>query len=218
MDRTVFAVVATLSLASPLFAASLEPPETASGPAGGSGLVLPAAPEGPECGPASSAPCPTLRETAGKPATAAPAGAVAKAFKLPNLDGAEVVFNPKALTRPTLVIFWSLFCAPCKEEFPFYGELLDRYSPRGLDLLTVNVDGVGLAKTAKNYLKMQGSSLRVVMDRKEGKRFVSADAYGVTGTPSLFLVDKGGTVRWKHTGRVEPQEIETALRRVLGDP
>lgn len=202
-----------------------------SAPPGGAtaedaGGVLLGAPQDQACGPASPAPCPTPGQADANPAAPVPkpgaaaakavgVGGPAKPFKLTDLDGATVSFDPKGLTRPTLVIFWSLFCAPCKEEFPLYGELAERYAPQGLDVVTVNVDGAGLAKTARSFLKQQGVSVRVLMDRKEGKRFYAADAYGVTGTPSLFLVDKGGTVRWKHAGRVAQEELEAAVRKSL---
>lgn len=222
-----------LTIVSPSFAG---PGESAAGVALGSMDASPTllnVPVSQECGPASPAPCPASSDAAGAPpgkgakatalsnpgkssSTLLPVGSPSVAFALQDLEGRRFAFEPGSLPKPALVIFWSLFCEPCKEEFPMYGWLLEQYGPKGLDAVAVNIDGPAMATAAKRYLKMTGASLKVLMDRKDGKRLITTEAYGVTGTPSLFLIDKTGTVRWSHAGRVSVEQIEAAIRQTLG--
>jgi thioredoxin-related protein len=40
--------------------------------------------------------------------------------------------------------------------------------------------------------------------------------YGVSTTPTLVLVDRDGIVRLYHPGRMQKEELESVVRRVLG--
>jgi cytochrome c biogenesis protein CcmG/thiol:disulfide interchange protein DsbE len=221
MITRVLILLSAVFLASTGFAAPVELPGGASGAAEsavpGQDLLINLPSDA--CGPASAAPCPTPGDAQGG-TQSTPPGSSAKAFKLQDLDGKTYTFEPQGTPRPTLLIFWSLFCGPCKEEFPLYGQLAKEYAPKGLEVVAVNVDAnlesARRARTAKSYLKMMKASLRVVLDRKEGGHFLAADPYGVTGTPSLYLVDRAGTIRWAHAGRVPAEELRAAIRQVLG--
>jgi thiol-disulfide isomerase/thioredoxin len=145
-----------------------------------------------------------------------PAGVSAKAFTLKDTRGKPVTFDPAKLEKPRLLVFWSVFCEPCKEELPMVGWVADKYAGEGFGVLAVNLDGESMATTAERFLKMGQLTFPTVMDRKEKKRFLTAEAYGVTGTPSLFLVGTDGTVRWSRVGRVEVSDLEAAVRASLG--
>ena len=45
-----------------------------------------------------------------------------------------------------------------------------------------------------------------------------ADAYGVEGTPGLFLVDAKGDVVYQRNGGDEPAQVEAKLRKLLHLP
>jgi hypothetical protein len=56
----------------------------------------------------------------------------------------------------------------------------------------------------------------VVIDELDSRdMFKAADAYGVAGTPALFLVDRAGRIHFARAGRVKEEELEKALQNVL---
>ncbi len=167
-----------------------------------------------ECGPEQAAPCPQQTGTA-RQGPLAP-GERAEPFVLTGPDGRPVSFSPGEEGRPALVLFWSLFCPPCREEMPFFSALARRYAPKGLRVVSINVDGPDMARAVARYADQEALPFPVAMDEKAGTEFVFAKAYGVTGTPALFLVAPDGTVRWSHQGRVDPGALEAEVRDLLG--
>ncbi|MBE0618255.1 MAG: TlpA family protein disulfide reductase, partial [Proteobacteria bacterium] len=140
-----------------------------------------------------------------------PAGAPAPSFSLSDPEGAPLSFRAKAGMEPALLIFWSLFCPPCQEEMPMYADLSLRHPPPELRVIAVNLDGPTLARSVSQYARMRQLPFPVAMDEKQGEHFAAADAYGVTGTPGLVLIGADGTVVWRHEGRVDPLELESAI-------
>lgn len=210
---------AALLLLTVLFAHAAEPgllpPGEASEAPGAEAATPLVAEPTQECGKTPQTPCPqTTGVEAG--AQALGAGAAAPNPEVDDPDGKPQPLLPKDANRPTLVVFWSLFCEPCKDEFPLFSQLGRDYGKKGLDTVVVNLDGLELSKTMKGFLKMNRSTLRAVVDRKEGKRSLAAEAYGVTGTPSLFLIGRDGVVRWSHVGRVDSEKLEAEIRGALG--
>ncbi len=204
MVRVLFALVACVLVVSGARAAGAENPAPS---------LLPQE----ECAPGQEVPCP---QGSGVPSQGGPLapGARAEPFALSGPGGEPVIFSPGEGGKPALVLFWSLFCPPCREEMPYFAALARRYSPRGLEVVSVNVDGPELARAVERYAAQEELPFPVAMDEREGQDFVFARAYGVTGTPALFLVDPDGTIRWSHQGRVEPGALEAEIRALLGTP
>ena len=196
-------VVLPIAIATALSARAL----ALDGPAGS---LLPAG----ECGD-GAAPCPSPDQgglgPAGSPENLLPAGSKAPPFSLSDPDGKPVVFQPGKGGEPALLIFWSLFCPPCQEEMPLFADLALRHPPPALNAIAVNLDGDNLARAVAQYARQQRLPFPMAMDEKRGERFVTAGLYGVTGTPSLVLIDRDGVVVWSHEGRVDPLELESAV-------
>lgn len=80
--------------------------------------------------------------------------------------------------------------------------------------MTVNLDGEKLGKAVSRYMELNGMKFVTGLDTKADGTFRVAGAYGVTGTPTLFLVGRDGEVAWSHAGRVTPEAFEAALKKV----
>ncbi|MHB8767208.1 MAG: TlpA family protein disulfide reductase [Deferrisomatales bacterium] len=206
-----------LGLAGAALAAS--PPAGGTGPglgANGSALLAPT-----DCGPGTAAPCPppgggVVAKGQAQAGLLAP-GARAKGFSLVPVDGGRPVeLHVSGSMRPTVVAFWSMFCEPCRDELPLVAQITDRYADRGLTLISVNLDGEKLGRAVSRYMELNGMGFAVGLDSKAGGQFATAGAYGVTGTPSLFVVGGDGTVRWSHAGRFDPQVFEAEVKKVAG--
>ena len=171
-----------------------------------------------DCAPTEDAPCPTTGNAGATQGSATmdllAVGTTAKPFTLNDPKGNPLGFDTEPGEHPFLLVFWSLFCEPCKEELPFLDAMVREYQDQGLQGLTVNIDGENMAKAAARYWQMNRFVLPVAMDRKDGKTYQAADSYGVTGTPSIFLFGRDRVVRWNHAGRLDPQVFRAEIERL----
>src|SRR5262245_39201807 len=66
-------------------------------------------------------------------------GAMAPDFELEPVGGGEPVGPAKFLGKVVLVDFWATWCEPCRESFPAYQGLVDKYGGQVV-VLGVSVD------------------------------------------------------------------------------
>jgi peroxiredoxin len=131
-------------------------------------------------------------------------------------DGRPASFARWRGDAPAVVFFWSLFCQPCREEFGRLANLAARPPVPGLKILAVNVDSPKLRTQAARYFSSQGAAITGVYDRElEGGRYEIAGLFGVSATPSTFLVGPEGTVRAAWSGEVDEATLIAGLRSHL---
>jgi thiol-disulfide isomerase/thioredoxin len=93
-----------------------------------------------------------------------------------------------------LVDFWASWCVPCKTSFPALDALYREYRTRDVEVLAVNVDE--RRRDADAFLAVRPHELPVFFDSKGA----SAEAFGVRGMPSSFVIDRDGMIRFTHLG------------------
>ncbi|WP_169307062.1 TlpA disulfide reductase family protein [Ferrimonas sediminicola] len=94
---------------------------------------------------------------------------------------------------PVYLDFWASWCGPCRRSFPFMNQLVADYGPRGVTVVAVNLD-VDREDAAK-FLRQFPANFPIVYDPE----FALADAYGVGGMPSSYLI-KDGEIVQTHIG------------------
>jgi peroxiredoxin len=90
--------------------------------------------------------------------------------------------------RVVMVNFWATWCAPCREEMPAMERLWRHYRERGFVIVAVSVDAD--AKRIPPFVAEHRLSFPIAHD----PRMDAANAWGVRGLPTSFLVDREGTV------------------------
>jgi thiol-disulfide isomerase/thioredoxin len=117
--------------------------------------------------------------------------------------------NADALTlsdlrgQVVLLEFWATWCKPCHEMFPKLQELHDEHSARGLKILTLTrhylaYGGDAAARAGELELIRQfvaERSIALPVGVAEDERIQTA--YGAMGLPSVALIDRRGTVRYR---------------------
>ncbi len=94
-----------------------------------------------------------------------------------------------------IIDFWATWCGPCRRTMP----LLDKfYKEQGGD--DVHVYGVNVWERrgtggVKPFIDKQGYTFPILMADNE-----VAQRYGVSGIPTMFVIDKEGRVAYKHVG------------------
>lgn len=90
--------------------------------------------------------------------------------------------------------FWASWCAPCRESFPWLGDLVHEYGAQNVVVLAVNVDHDRWR--AERFLNETHANFPIIYD-PQGEL---ATAYKVVGMPSAVLIDRTGKVRFQHEG------------------
>jgi thiol-disulfide isomerase/thioredoxin/tetratricopeptide (TPR) repeat protein len=97
-------------------------------------------------------------------------------LRLDDLDGQVIVLD-----------FWATWCGPCKKALPMYDALSRAFDGQPITFLLASVDdGMGLIES---YWGDRDMPVQVGLVQDGG-----AESYDVTGIPSVFIIDKDGTV------------------------
>ncbi|MGB0682116.1 MAG: DsbE family thiol:disulfide interchange protein [Magnetovibrionaceae bacterium] len=137
-------------------------------------------------------------------------------FDLPALQGRDRGFGSEDLKgQVTLVNVFGSWCVACRVEHPFLEQL-----KRQNAIPIYGIDWKEENRTAgPAWLARYGDPYTLVGDDPDSK---AAIAFGVTGAPETFVVDKKGIIRYKHTGPLlEDSWNETVLplvQRLRAEP
>jgi len=120
-------------------------------------------------------------------------GAAAPAFELAAADGKHKVSLSDHGGKVVVVDFWATWCAPCKESFPAYQRLAQKFGNK-LTVIGVSVDDdpAGIPKFARET----GATFPLAWD--EGQ--ITSKSYQPPTMPTSFVVDQSGIVRFVHSG------------------
>ena len=113
--------------------------------------------------------------------------AYAPDFSLKDLQG-KVFHLRNQRGKPVLIFFGTTWCPSCRSELPFYKEIYEAYTKRGLEVIYVNIMEPR-GKVAR-FTKANALPFKILLD-EDGE---VATNYAVVGVPSLVLIDKEGKI------------------------
>ena len=102
-----------------------------------------------------------------------------------------------------LVFYWSLFCHSCIEEMPEIQEGLSKLEGKDFETFFVSLDTEKMQKALVNFKKRRKFPAPILMEKVENEKYFSADTWGVTMTPSVFIVNPEGKIIFSHQGPLD---------------
>ena len=135
-------------------------------------------------------------------------GKPAPEFSLPDL------FNPERRVTlgdlrgaPFVMNVWGSWCVACRDEHKALSDFAETKRVRviGYNWKDEHAD-------AMRWLAQFGNPYWLVLHDPEGRAAID---WGIYGAPETFLVDAGGTIRWKHVGPVTDEVIGNSLEPAL---
>jgi len=119
-------------------------------------------------------------------------------FTLGDLNGNKVSLSE--LKGKTIILdFWATWCGPCISSFPGMKKAVEKYAgDANVKFLFINSwERVEDRKTsAHSFIKKNKYPFQVLMDYNDKV----VGAYGVSGIPTKFIIDKNGNIRFKSIG------------------
>ncbi len=131
-------------------------------------------------------------------------GKPAPAFQLARVDDQAKLFKPQDMRGQVwLLNVWASWCGPCRIEHPVLVSLAGEKAARIVGL---------------NYTDKRDDSLKWLADQGNPYALSAFDGdgrigieYGVYGVPETFVIDKQGTIRYKHVGPLTQAVVRERL-------
>ena len=119
-------------------------------------------------------------------------------FGLKNLHG-ETVTLEGLRGKVVVVDFWATWCGPCKASFPGMQKAVEHYK-NDPDVAFIFIDswekGNDKLKNAADFISGKGYTFNVLLDLDDKV----INAFGVTGIPTKYVLDRSGIIRFKAIG------------------
>lgn len=144
-------------------------------------------------------------------------GQPAPRLRLPTLSGA-VIDLEQWRGRVVLLELWATWCPPCREQFALLDRLQDELGARGLQALTVEIEGNleqvrALVRQQDERRRRAGRPASAVVHALGNE--AAAEAYRVQTIPQLVVIGRQGEVRYLHVGGGGEDELRQQLQRAL---
>ena len=143
---------------------------------------------------------------------------------LPAPDFATTTLAGKPLSlqslrgKVVLVDYWATWCGPCKMAMPTLEALHRKFAAQGLTVVGISVDDPSTVSLVPAVARSLGVTYTLSASPDENN--VAQQAYGVSGIPAQFLIDKKGVLRWTQDGysEDEKQELSVLIQKLLAEP
>jgi peroxiredoxin len=134
-------------------------------------------------------------------------GSRAPDFHLTQLGQGRVQLAELAQSGPVVLAFFKTTCPVCQMTFPF----LERLYGSGRQALQVYGVSQDDAEATREFNAEFGVSFPTLLDTADSG-YPASNAYGISHVPSLFLIERDGTVAWSLEG-FNKRELEALAKK-----
>jgi peroxiredoxin len=135
-------------------------------------------------------------------------------FEFTSIDGEKKKLSDFK-GKVVLLDFWGTWCGPCVGEIPNLVKAYNKFKEKGFEIISISSDLMMQTKTEeefKTFTKEKNMSWTQVLDDKDKTIHT---LYNISHWPTLYLVDKNGTVI-KNETVLRDSELEKTLNEVFG--
>jgi peroxiredoxin len=121
------------------------------------------------------------------------AGAQAPSFRLIGLDQSAQTLEEILTGGPALLAFYKISCPVCQLTAPYLQRLA---ASNAIQVIGISQDE---ADATRGFMQRFGVTFRTLLDLSR-EEYPASNAYGITSVPSLFLVERDGTIARSFSG------------------
>ena len=150
-------------------------------------------------------------ETKGTGSAPLEPGAAAPLFTLSDAEAGQPHYLAKALERgPVLIGIYKSSCEASKTAFPFLQKITQAYPQ-----LTVWGIAQDSPNVTRSFVRRTGVTFPMLIDDND---YAVSRAYNITATPTLYLIDRSGTIVWQRMGfqKKSMSELNARIAELLG--
>jgi peroxiredoxin len=141
-------------------------------------------------------------------------GQPAPDFRLQDLAGGEKTLGELLKAGQVFLAFFKVSCPTCQFTLPFLERIFQGMDGQGVDgrarMFAVSQDD---AEATREFHREFGIAMPTLLDSAR-HGYPASNAYGLAYVPSMFLVERDGTISWSLVG-FNRKELE-ALGQKLG--
>lgn len=119
--------------------------------------------------------------------------------------------------KVVMVEFWTFGCWNCRNIEPYVKAWHQKYAEKGLVVIAVHSPEFSHEKdveSVKAYVKKNGISYAVPIDND----FLNWRRYQNRYWPTLYVIDKKGTIQYTRIGEGAYEQTEETIQRLLAEP
>ena len=135
-------------------------------------------------------------------------GQPAPGFTLTDVSGQRLSLS-EYRGKVVILDFWATWCAPCKEEIPYFVDMQNRLGPRGLQILGISMDDD--ERPVRAFQQQFKMNYPVAV----GTTQLAEQYGGVLGLPITFVIDPQGRIVSRHIGQTSPSVFESEVEKLL---
>lgn len=126
---------------------------------------------------------------------------------LRRLAGQEKISLNQLRGRPIVINFWASWCLPCKAEAPLLAATARAQAGK---VVFLGIDVQDLESDAHAFLRRYKTDYVSLRDPSNS----SYDAYGLTGVPETYYVDRRGRAVAHTPGQVTTQDLQAGIAEI----
>lgn len=125
----------------------------------------------------------------------------APAFTLKDLNGTNISLSDYE-GKVLFLNFWATWCPPCRAEIPDFIEVYDEYKDKGLEILGISLDQIGVDQVRK-FVERYKMNYPVAMATNE----MFKDYPPPQAIPTTLVIDRDGKIQYKKVGMMSKQKM-----------
>jgi peroxiredoxin len=116
-------------------------------------------------------------------------------FQLDDLNGGKKTLSELLADTPVVLAFFKVSCPTCQFTLPFL-ERMYREAGGGTKMFAVSQDD---AEATREFHREFGITMPTLLDSAR-RGYPASNAYLLSYVPSMFLIEKDGTISWSLVG------------------
>jgi len=127
-----------------------------------------------------------------------------KNSRMKMLNGTNAKLHDYKTDGPLIINFWTTWCMVCNKQNEYLNQMNEHFNKVGVSVLGVNINAPDIVNKVKPHVEKKKIDFDIAID----PRNKIAKNFNVEMIPTLFFVDKNGTILNKFVGFNDGSENE----------